>query len=387
MAFLAGHMVNYSIIFLSLEWFQSHSIAGIGFGLSFGPPIIFGWFAGVFCDRYSPRKVILIAQNSYFLSLILLYFAFNSEPSLQLILLLTAAFLTGVGWSFVAPARFAALPFYADKNKLTTASIALNLMVMTGFGLAPLLLKNIQASFGWYMVLSVTALLVLISSLILLSLKMTSSHKTQSNALTEIKESLKYVRQSSHLTQLLSLAGITYLLMGPMQVLLPSVAKETLGLSDAAQGNYLSLVAFSLIAGGILVLILKSKLHFGKTIMATILFAGFGIGILGLINNLSFSMMMLIIASVSAGMAVSLIVAGLQHYAPEHLRGRIMSIYTIISQFIPAFSGVIAGVLASKLNFANALLAFAIIISISILFAFLTFNKIRTLNTLEVKHD
>ena len=78
-AFLAGHMVNYSIIFLSLEWFDSHSIAGIGYALCFAPPVILGWFAGVYCDRYSPRNVILVAQNSYFISLFLLYYNFFSS--------------------------------------------------------------------------------------------------------------------------------------------------------------------------------------------------------------------------------------------------------------------------------------------------------------------
>ena len=70
MAFIAGHIVNYSIIFLALQWFNSHALAGLGYGLCFGPPLILGWFAGVFCDRYSPRKVLLIAQNSFFISII-----------------------------------------------------------------------------------------------------------------------------------------------------------------------------------------------------------------------------------------------------------------------------------------------------------------------------
>lgn len=117
LAFLAGHIVNYTIIFLSLEWFNSHSLAGIGYGLCFGPPLILGWFAGVYCDRYSPRKVILVAQNSFFVALFLLYLAFDSNDDLRMFLLLSAALFSGIGWSFVAPARFATLPFYVTYDK------------------------------------------------------------------------------------------------------------------------------------------------------------------------------------------------------------------------------------------------------------------------------
>ena len=137
MAFLAGHMVNYSIIFLALEWFDSHAIAGLGYGLCFGPPLILGWIAGVYCDRYSPRKVLLVMQNSFFVSLVLLYLALTASGNAQIALLLSAALFSGIGWSFVAPARFATLPYYVKPQKLMTAAIALNLMVMTGFGLAP----------------------------------------------------------------------------------------------------------------------------------------------------------------------------------------------------------------------------------------------------------
>ena len=43
------------------------------------------------------------------------------------------------------------------------------------------------------------------------------------------------------------------------------------------------------------------------------------------------------------GMVISFIIAGIQGQAPEALRGRIMSIYSIISQVVPAASGVAAG--------------------------------------------
>jgi uncharacterized membrane protein YoaK (UPF0700 family) len=54
-----------------------------------------------------------------------------------------------------------------------------------------------------------------------------------------------------------------------------------------------------------------------------------------------------------------------------------MSVYTIISQVIPALSGVIAGVLAEAISYSHALIVFAgIIVALTALFFFMP-NNIR----------
>lgn len=390
-AFLSGHMVNYSIIFLSLEWFNSHSIAGIGYGLCFGPPMILGWFAGVYCDRYSPRKVLLVAQNSFFIAIMLLFAAFNNVDN-KLTLLLTAALFSGIGWSFVAPARFATLPYYVtftkeDKKKLTTATIILNLMLMMGFGLAPMLLKQIQVHYGWLSVLLTSGTLFALSSLILLPLTFSFTKKDIDNknnkAFNDIKKSLQFVNDSPILSQLLLLASIAYLLMGPMQVILPTIAKDNLKLDEIAQGNYLSLVAFSLIVGGLLAMKLKHIGNIGGQLLFTILLAGLGIGMLTLVENISLSVLLLVVSACCGGIAISFIVAGLQHYSSDEHRGRIMSFYTIIGQVIPAASGITAGLLAQIFSPNAAMVTIAGFIVFALAYAMFTLKRLRQLDQYE----
>ncbi|NUP87842.1 MAG: hypothetical protein HUU30_19115 [Burkholderiaceae bacterium] len=54
---------------------------------------------------------------------------------------------------------------------------------------------------------------------------------------------------------------------------------------------------------------------------------------------------LLVGVGLAGGCALSLIVAGIQAQAPSALRGRIVSMYTVISQVVPAASGVLAGAL------------------------------------------
>ncbi len=381
LAFIAGHMVNYSIIFLALEWFDSHALAGLGYGLCFGPPIILGWLAGVYCDRYSPRMVILIAQNSYLVSLTLLMLALSLENS-RLPLLLIAAFFSGVGWSFVAPARFATLPYYVNSQTMTGATIALNVMVMSGFGLAPLLVKQLETSIGWHAVFYGATLLFVLSTLLLFPLSFEFKGNRTGSIRQQIRDSLYVVRQSSTLRSLLWLAVITYLLMGPMQVILPTIAEQQLQLSPGGQGNYLSLVAFSLIIGGLLAMALKTRLHAGRTMIMTIIFAGTGLGWLAMEQRLGLSVLTLIGAALSGGIAISFIVAGLQASAPETFRGRIMSIYSMISQVIPAISGVLTGMIAQWFTPVQALVAIGMLIVAFALLAIFLLPDIRRLETL-----
>jgi MFS family permease len=58
---------------------------------------------------------------------------------------------------------------------------------------------------------------------------------------------------------------------------------------------------------------------------------------------------------IAGGLALSLIVAGIQANAPESVRGRVLSMYTIISQVVPAASGVIAGALVQGFGVGVAL--------------------------------
>ncbi|WP_171022364.1 MFS transporter [Thalassotalea litorea] len=375
LAFIAGHMVNYSIIFLAIDWFDSPMLAGIGYGLCFGPPVILGWFAGVYCDRYSPRRVILIAQNSFLISLALLYLALNAQAVWQVVLLLSAAFFAGVAWSFVSPARFAALPAFIAAQKLTTGTIALNLMVMSGFGIAPMVVKNLQVSFGYQGVFAVAALMFIASSILLARLR----HHPQSSVIRENEQTQqsgpeltadnqasvwqqvvngwKILFKPGMVKPLLLLSMITYLLMGPMQVLLPVIAEQQLGLSAQGQGNYLSLVAFSLIVGGLLSLFTRNIGKLGWQLNLSILVAASGLGALALISDLALSVAVLITSGIAGGIAISLIVAGLNQLCEPAYRGRVMACYTIIGQVIPALSGVVSGIVAQAFDSQIALMA------------------------------
>ncbi|HCM06379.1 MAG TPA: hypothetical protein DIC30_10240 [Oceanospirillales bacterium] len=350
MAFVAGHMVNYSAIMYSLEMFDSPLLAGLAYGLCFGPPVLFGWLAGAYIDRYSAKKVLLIAQNFFIVGALGMLYVMMLKPEASIMIFLISSFFIGVGWAFVAPSRLAAMGQYAAVDKLAQSTITFNLLVMVGFGLAPIVLTQIQAAFDWKGVAIVSICMFILSSLLLINAPNSHKRVSHENLRAEWAGCFNVLKTIPVIPQLLFAAIVGYLMMGPMQVILPQVAEQQLGLNTIEKGQYLGLIAFSLILGGIAAMKLKGIIPIGKSILVMLFFCGISMGLIGFIEIVWLSCLVLIIGTTLAGIVVSFIVAGLQHYTPVEIRGRVMSIYTIISQVISAMAGVLAGAVAQGIS-------------------------------------
>jgi len=357
-AFTAGHMVNYSVIIYAQEVIGSDLLSGIGFGLCFGPPIVLGWYAGALCDRLAPGRLILAAQAVFIVAALLLWFADRNvaEVSSRVPLLVVAAALTGVGWSFVAPARMAALGQIASAEELKPASVIFNLLVMFGFGLGPLLIALMRRNFGWPGVFLGAVLLLSLASAMLLGVRTRRSERVHQPVLVEIREGLDAVFAKPLLLQLMVAAMAGYLAMGPMTVLLPKLAATRLALTELQRGYFLGTLALSLIVGGVAALIASHRVRHGRAIFIATLLAGVCLAALGAARDAGIAVALLCGVGVAGGLALSLIVAGIQVNAADAMRGRVVSMYTIISQVVPAASGVAAGALVQAFGVSVALL-------------------------------
>ena len=148
-----------------------------------------------------------------------------------------------------------------------------------------------------------------------------------------------------------------YLAMGPMTVLLPKLAATQLGLTELQRGYFLGTLALALIAGGVVALVLARRAHHGRAILVGTVLAGVLLAAMGLAHSAAVAVPLLSGVGIAGGFALSLIVAGIQANAPEAVRGRVLSMYTIISQVVPAASGVIAGALVQGFGVGIALMA------------------------------
>lgn len=357
LAFTAGHMFNYTVILYLQEAVGSDLLSGIGFGLAFGSSIVFGWFAGVVCDRMPPHRVIHGAQALFLAGLACLWWAQGgASAETRVAWVLIGAFLGGLAWSFVGPARLTTLAQMARPEELRPATIIFNLQVLVGFGLAPLLIGVVRSRAGWGAVIALAAGGFVLASLLIANLRTHANATPSGNSvLADIREGFRVVGADPLLRQLMLAAVLGYAMTGPLQILLPKLAREILHLSELQRGAYLGLLALSLIMGGVTALALARRVHHGGVIFGGVVAGCLVFASLSQIGGVALSATGLACVGIAGGMVISLVVSGIQAQAPVAMRGRVMSMYSITSQVVPALSGVAAGALVNAVGVTSAI--------------------------------
>lgn len=367
LAFTAGHMFNYTVILYLQEVVGSDWLSGLGFGLAFGSSLVFGWFSGVLCDRVPPHRIIHAAQALFLAGLACLWWAQTSaSPTTRVAWVLGGALLGGLAWSFVGPARLTTLAQIARPEELRPATILFNLQVLIGFGLAPLLIGAVRSHLDWQAVIALAASSFVLASLLIATLRTQTQAMPSTNSVwADVAEGFRAVRATPLLTQLMLAAVLGYAMTGPLQILLPKLAREVLGLSELQRGAFLGLLALSLVTGGVTALALSRRVHHGRVILGGIVAGSLAFAALSQIGTTALAATTLAFVGLAGGMVISLVVAGIQTQAPAALRGRVMGMYSIISQVVPALSGVMAGVLlsANGLVFSIALAGLALAVA------------------------
>jgi len=379
LAFIGGHIINYTAIMYAQDVFGSDLLAGLGFGLCFGPPIVLGWIAGVYSDRVPPSYLVVGSQLIFAVAagLFIVLNNLGETSQFRIPLYLFTTFLVGVGWSFIAPSRLAALAQIISKEALHQASVIFNLLIMVGFGLAPIIIALSKVRFGWNGVFTVILCLFLVATILLGGIKTKATTTAKTSVLSQTREGLAGVLASPLLRQLMVCSMLIYALMGVMQVLLPSFASSVLAFEEMQRGMFLGVLAVSLILGGVLCMVFSKRLPTGPSITIGIILGAVAIFVTAYTNSFAEASFTLMCAGVAGGYAASLIVAGLQQHAPDHIRGRVMSVYTITSQVIPAFAGLMAGILSQYLGVMQAMQIGAVVIVMLGIFAVFKLNAVR----------
>lgn len=365
-AFVGGHVVNYGVILYAQEVWQDPLLSGVGFFLCFGPPLLFGWYAGVLSDRRSPLAVVVGAHLVFMLAAAVLVLAVATPGGHRGWYLLGCA-LAGVGWSFVAPARLAALGRLVPSAQLHGKSVLFNLLVMLGYGLAPLLIAGIRHVADWWVVFAFAGAAFVLALPLLLGLRTPVPVLAQGSVAT-IAGGWRYVRSEPLLVQALVAMATLYLLMGPMQVMLPRFADQTLALTPTGRGLLLGTTALGLLVGGALALVLGRRIGQGLLVVVAIAVSGSALLALSMTGTAMAAALAVFVAAAAAGLGVSLLVAILQQTSDDAHRGRVMSFFTVLSQVTPALSGLFSGIALSVLAPAQGLaLAGALLLLIALL--------------------
>jgi MFS family permease len=343
------------------------------------PILLFTLIGGVIADRHDRRRLLVGSQFVQMATAFALA-ALVYQGRVQIGHILALSFTTGLAQAFGGPAYQAMIPSLVDKKDLPNAialnSIQFNLARVIG----PLLAGMAMAAMGPAFCFSLNGLSFLVVILALMSLSVAHIPPADRKPIVhELKSGLVYARSEPAIVALTVLASMTTFLGLPLLTLLPIFARE---IFHGDIGRYSHMMAFSgigAVTGALVVAWLGRFRHMGLTLLLVQM--AFGALITGFALSRVFwlSNMFLFFAGAALLMVFSMTASLVQLIVPDHLRGRVMSIYMVAFRGGMPLGSLASGYLASRASAPAVLAVNGILLSLVAVYFLVRSNGVREL--------
>ena len=306
---------------------------------------LFGLVAGVVADRIDNRKLVIGTQAmSMALSAVLAVLVLTGTPALWLVYLLAA--LTGTALVFDAPGRHALTFQMVGRDELPNA-VALNAGLFNASRVVgPAVAGVLIAAFGVgvnFAINTVTFLAVLASLLMMREEELVPLTRSGEppTMMRGIREGLAWVLASPDMRLVLAIVTVVSTVGFNFHVILPLLASDTLHAGPEVFG-----VLSASFGGGALVgALLSASLGRASWKVLVAGTGGFSVSLLALapVASVWAVAALLFAAGVSFTLWTSNANTILQLGAPDHLRGRIVSLYLWAFAGLAPLGGLLAG--------------------------------------------
>ncbi|MFX1565374.1 MAG: MFS transporter [Promethearchaeota archaeon] len=359
LASLAGtNIVNFSLTWWITIQTESAFFLGVSAFFGFGSFILITPIAGVLVDRWSRKKVIIVADSLLaLLSFVLVILFFLGIANIIHVLILQL--IGGMVGAFHAMAIQAIIPIMVPRKHLTRMN-SLNLFATAfiqtiGPAIGALVFLIFLGDMARILFIDIGTYLIAIIPTILVTIPMvrikTAIEKPSFRR--EFSEGLSFLRTRSGLLTLLSLFAITNFLLPPIFILLPLYSTIYLALGDLNLAVVYLAALLSLQSGSMMA---------ASAVM--MVWGGFKRNIIGVFVGIFFGAVgMIVLALTPLGIflvaAFGVILIGFtlpianvssqtiwQKVVPPEKLGRVFSVRTTIAQFTAPFAFLVAGILA-----------------------------------------
>jgi MFS family permease len=316
------------------------------------PTFLFAPFAGVWVDRLSRHRVLVVTQTLAMVqSFALAALTLAKVITVPEIIWLGA--FQGLINAFDMPARQAFIfQIVEDKQDLGNAialnSSMVNLARLIGPSIAGIVIAAVGE--GLCFLIDGISYIAVIISLVLMRGLLPQRISKRVSILKELREGLDYVSHFAPVREILVLLALVSLVGMPYTVLMPVFAARILHGGAHTLGFMMAASGVGALIGALALAARKSVLGLGRMICFA---AGtFGVGLLCFSQSRSFWLSLLFLLTAGFGMMVHLASSNtiLQTIVPDESRGRVMSYYTMAFIGMAPFGSLIAGSLANRIG-------------------------------------
>ena len=339
------------------------------------PIFLFTLLAGVVADRVDKRKLLLVTQSGLILTALCLGIL-AVRGTVQIWHVLFFAALSGLFASFDMPTRQSFIAEMVGKEDLPSA-VALNSSVFNaaralGPAVAGLLLK-VGVSIGVAFLGNAALSLAVIAGLLLIRVppRPTGDASKVDNSLRGVwestREGFQYVRSTPTVRNLVILVGSFGLFAFSFNVLIPVFVRYTLlphssdKVQVAAFGFMETVRGVGALGGALTVALLGNARRQRNMLMTGSLLATVVLIVFGFSRTLWLAYATMAVVSYGFVLCFATSNTLMQLHVPDRLRGRVMSIYTLMFIGTIPFGSLFAGWLAGMTNAPFTIVACAVI--------------------------
>ena len=349
-----------------LVYKMTHSallLGSVGFASQI-PVFLAAPLGGIVADRNNRHRVVIATQvASMILALMLAVLTLTNRITIEEIFVLAA--LLGVVNAFDIPGRQSFLVEMVGKDDLINA-IALNSSMFNGariIGPAIAGLLVAQIGEGWCFFANSVSYIAVIIGLLMMHVA-PRQYRPEGSPIAHVIEGFRFVRHTAPIRAILLLLGLVSFVAMPYTVLMPIFAGKVLhdggqSLATLIRSNDLGAVRLGVLMGatgvgallGALTLATRTGVY-GLGRWITYSCAGFGISLVafGFSRNFWLSTTLLVPVGFCMMLQMSSSNTLIQAMVPDQLRGRVMSVYSMMFMGMAPFGALLGGALADRIS-------------------------------------
>jgi hypothetical protein len=324
------------------------------------PRALFMLVGGALTDRFTPRK-LMIGSNLARMALTGLLAGLVLTGLIQLWMLYAFALSFGLADAFFYPAQTSIVPQLVSKDQLQAGNAMIQGTATFSLFLGPALAgamiswldngsTHSTAGIALAFALDALSFLASVTTLSLMRNGKTSADEQNatSGVLNSIREGLLYVWEDATLRIVFSLvAGINLLVVGPLFVGVPVIAKMRFAEGATAFGLIMSVFGGGALLGIVLAGILPkpSPKRLGTVLLSVISVMGIGLAVIGAAPVMAVAALAALAMGTANGYNNILMVSWLQGRISPAMTGRIMSLVMLAAVGLNPISTALAGAL------------------------------------------
>jgi len=312
------------------------------------PIFLFSLFGGVFADRVSRRRLLLMSQAIQLTSAFTLAFLVRNGLK-EVWPIWCLSFTVGVAQSFGGPAYAALVPTLVKKEDLQNAialnSIQFNLARVVGPALGGIALNTLGAF--WCFALNGISYLAVIASLLAIRTTFVPA-VAQESVIKSMRQGIDFLRKREGMVSLVTLAFFVTLLSYPLITFLPVMARDVFHGTSKTFTLFLCLSGAGSVTGALLIAGRAAQAGQATRSLEALLLLGVVISTFGLSHFLPLSTAAIFLAGALLMIVFALNTSLVQSHVADAMRGRVMSVYNVAFRGGMPLGSVICGYLIEK---------------------------------------